>query len=115
MIISHLDKVDGKKVDHPDAKAVVMKVMISPAEGWNGWVMREFEIEEGGHTPRHTHPWPHINYIIEGNGELYMKGRHNRVTPGSFAYIPANTEHQFRNVGIKKLRFICIVPKEGHK
>jgi len=115
MIVSHLDEVKGIKIENKEAKGVVMKVLISPNEGWEGYVMREFEVDEGGHTPRHSHPWPHINYFISGEGELYLKGEKHKLKPGGFSYIPANTEHQFRNIGKEKFRFICIVPKDGHK
>jgi mannose-6-phosphate isomerase-like protein (cupin superfamily) len=36
------------------------------------------------------------------------------VGPGAYAYVPAGKPHQYRNAGSEPLRFICIVPKEGH-
>jgi quercetin dioxygenase-like cupin family protein len=75
--------------------------------------MRILTIEAGGHSPRHQHPWPHINYVIEGKGELYHAGETSTIGPGSVAYLPADTDHQFRNTGSKPLKFICIVPREG--
>jgi quercetin dioxygenase-like cupin family protein len=44
-----------------------------------------------------------------------IDGKINEVEEGSFAYVPANALHQFKNVGKKSFKFICIVPKEGHK
>jgi quercetin dioxygenase-like cupin family protein len=44
-----------------------------------------------------------------------IEGEVNPVEAGSYAYIPANSLHQFRNVGETQFKFICIVPKEGHK
>jgi quercetin dioxygenase-like cupin family protein len=37
------------------------------------------------------------------------------VEAGSYAYVPADKLHQFRNAGDGMFRFICIVPKEGHQ
>lgn len=115
MIVSHKNKVEGKKVDHPEVKDAMMKVLVSPKEGWEGNVMRVFTLEEGGYTPRHSHPWPHINYIISGKGTLHLDGEDHDLEAGSFAYVPADKLHQFQNKGNEKFEFICIVPEEGHK
>lgn len=102
-------------VTHPQAKDSSMKVLVSPNEGWEGYVMRVVEVEEGGYTPKHSHPWPHINYMIEGNGELMIDGQINKVEAGSYAFVANDKLHQFRNAGKGVFRFICIVPEEGHK
>ena len=114
MVISHKNKLNGIKVENPEAKGAEMKVLVSPKEGWEGHVMRVFAIEEGGFTPRHSHPWPHINYIIGGKGTLFLEGKENEIEAGSYAYVPAGETHQFQNTGSEKLEFICIVPEEGH-
>jgi mannose-6-phosphate isomerase-like protein (cupin superfamily) len=51
--------------------------------------------------------------VIEGKGELYHAGETSTIGPGSVAYLPADTDHQFRNTGSEPLKFICIVPREG--
>jgi quercetin dioxygenase-like cupin family protein len=115
MKIGHTDQLDSKHITHPDASNAAMKVLVSPTEGWEGYVMRVLEVEENGHTPKHSHPWPHINYMIEGEGELMMNGEVYPVKAGSYAYVPSDTLHQFKNVGKDLFKFICIVPEEGHK
>ena len=98
------------------AKDVNKKVLVGPAEGWEGWVMRLFTFAPGGHTPKHSHPWPHINYIVAGKGILYLDGKEHEVTAGSIAYIPGGKEHQFRNISESdEFAVICIVPEEGEK
>jgi len=96
------------------AKGASMKVLVSPNEGWEDYVMRLLEVEPGGYTPKHSHPWPHINYIVKGNGELFIDGVTHEVKTGSYAFVPGNKTHQFRNAGKEVFQFICIVPKEGH-
>lgn len=115
MFISNLEKIASKIVNMPDAKGVTAQVPVSPKEGWEGWVMRVFTIEPGGNTPRHIHPWPHINYIIGGEGVLFCDGSDNEIKKGGVAYVPSGIEHQFKNTGKENLEFICIVPQEGHK
>lgn len=60
-----------------------MKVLVSPKEGWDGYVMRVFEVGEAGFTPKHRHPWPHINYVLEGMGELLVDTIIHLVANGS--------------------------------
>ncbi|MBN2540415.1 MAG: cupin domain-containing protein [Bacilli bacterium] len=96
------------------AKTAAMKVLVSPKEGWEGYVMRVVEVGAFGYTPKHSHPWPHINYVIEGTGELEIDGVTHSVEAGAYAYVPGNSLHQFRNAGEADFRFICIVPEEGH-
>ncbi len=115
MIVSHMKDIQGNDIKSPEAKDALMKVLISPKEGWDGYVMRTVELDEGGYSPKHRHPWPHINYIIQGEGVLHLDGKDYEVEEGSFAYIPDDKIHQFSNKGKGKFIFICIVPERGHQ
>jgi len=115
MIVGNTKDITPKVIESKEVQGITMKVLVSPKEGWEGHVMRVFEVEPQGFTPKHSHPWPHINYIIKGHGELMIDGETTTITPGSYAYVPSDTLHQFRNVGEQSLEFICIVPEIGHK
>lgn len=108
---------DLKKIDFtgPLVHEASMKVLVSDSDGWDNHVMRVVELKENGYSPKHQHPWPHINYFLEGNGELEIDGIVTPVSAGNYAFVPGNTLHQFRNKGVNTFKFICIVPKEGHK
>jgi len=114
-MIGNIKDLQKHEVTHPAALNAAMKVLVSPSEGWEGYVMRVVEVEVGGFTPRHSHPWPHINYMIEGEGYVLYDNELKEVESGSFAFIPSGMEHQFQNRGNKVFKFICIVPEEGHK
>jgi len=113
MYVSSISRIKDLEVKAPGASQVLKKVLVGPKEGWDGWVMRLFTLKPGGHTPKHTHPWPHINYVTQGKGTLFAGGRENAVEAGSVAYVPADIEHQFINSGQEDFAFICIVPEEG--
>jgi len=115
MIVSHESKLEYTKINNELTKGASIKALISPNEGWDGHVMRVLELEVGGHSPRHEHPWPHINYILEGQGIVFLDGEEIEVKSGSYAYIPSGKMHQFINTGTSTFKFICIVPEEGHK
>lgn len=115
MIVANEKEVPVVTIDNPMVKAAGIKVLVGPDQGWGDYVMRVIELDEAGYSPAHAHPWPHINYMIEGQGVLLMGEQEHPVSAGSYAYVPADTHHQFKNTGKEKLRFICIVPKEGHQ
>jgi len=74
-----------------------------------------FSIEGEGCTPRHTHDWPHIVYITDGQGTLFMEGKEYPLTSGSTTYVPAGSLYQFSNTASEPFVFMCIVPTEGDK
>ena len=115
MIIAHEKEVMPNIIDSPEVKNAAMKVLIGQDQGWADHVMRIIELEPDGYSPKHAHPWPHINFMIEGSGVLMIEGQDYPVKQGSYAYVPADANHQFKNTGSSAFRFICIVPKEGHQ
>lgn len=115
MIVNHEKDVLGVQMENEQMKDVLKKVLIAPAQGWEGYVMRQFELGEGGFTPKHEHSWPHIIYILQGQGSLFLDGQDYPVESGSFAFIPGNKLHKFTNTSKDKFAFICIVPEEGDK
>ena len=115
MPIGHVKDIENKTINHPLADKAKMRALVGTSEGWDSHVMRVLELEPGGFTPRHQHDWPHINYVIEGEGTLFLNGQENVIQAGSYAYVPNNEFHQFQNTSDKVLKFICIVPTEGHK
>lgn len=114
-MVNHLNQTEKKYISNPEAKNAFMKVLVSEKEGWEDYVMRVVEVEKEGYTPKHQHPWPHINYVIQGQGEIMIDGVLNPVEAGSYAFVPADTLHQYKNTGDDVFKFICIVPKHGHK
>lgn len=114
MPYGHIKDLVKNPVNNPAAQDASITVVVGPELGWESHVMRVLEIEAGGHTPKHSHPWPHINYVLEGEGSLLVEGDVQIAKAGNYAYVPANTEHQFKAAANSALKFICIVPKEGH-
>lgn len=115
MIVSHVKDLLGTRINNSEVKNALKKTLISPDEGWDGYVMRVFELDPDGYTPKHTHPWPHINYFLSGKGSLHLDGKDYEVEAGGFAYVPSEKMHQFKNIGDERFIFLCIVPEEGDK
>lgn len=77
------------------------------------FAMREFELEPGGHTPKHFHPYEHEIYVLEGEGAI-VDGDHPRpLRPGDVVYVAPNDVHQFRNTGRGRFRMLCLIPNSA--
>ncbi|MFA7468701.1 MAG: cupin domain-containing protein [Desulfotomaculaceae bacterium] len=113
MYVDKVKNIKSVKLEAPGIANVLKRVLVGPQQGWEGWVMRHFTLGAAGYTPRHTHLWPHIIYILSGNGTLLLGEKEHEVKTGSTAYIPGGAEHQFRNPAGEDFSFICIVPEEG--
>jgi quercetin dioxygenase-like cupin family protein len=111
-MILHKDKdVKDIQIDMEGTEGVVKKILIGVEDGSLDIIMRLFRVEPGGHTPRHTHPYPHIVKWISGKGIIVDDmGGENELEVGMSAFIPGNEEHQFRNPYDEDCSFLCIIP-----
>ncbi len=114
MKIVKLNDVEKIKVEMDGAKGVWKQLPISMADGTPNFSVRVFSIEPNGHTPFHTHPFEHLNYIIKGHGTLVSEdGKEYDLFPGDFALVLPNERHQYKNKSSKDtFVMICAVPKE---
>lgn len=96
-----------------DHKGIEKRVVFGPGLFWDSHVARYFSVDAGEGSPFHQHDWPHFVLFLSGSGEALIMGKKHTVGEGSWAYVPSNTEHYFKNTGEKPLRFICIVPRKG--
>jgi quercetin dioxygenase-like cupin family protein len=96
------------------ACCVSKQVPVSKDDGSPQFAFRVFTIDPGGNTPYHTHPFEHINYIIDGNGVIVTEtGEERPVKKGDFALVLPGEKHQYKNTSAAEpLVMICAVPKE---
>lgn len=102
------------EISAPGYENIVGKVLVSPKEGWEGYVMRVFEVSENGYSGKHSHDYPHIVYILDGKGTLLLDGKEYPLEKESFTFIPPEKEHQLLNCGKDTFKFMCVVPERGH-
>ncbi len=111
MDIRHAMGVRAEPVSDPQAKDVTIRWLVGPDSGAPTFHMRQFDVGAGGHTPRHSHPWEHECYILQGQGKvLRPDGQLTPVKAGDVIYVQAGEEHQFLNDSWSKLTFLCMVP-----
>jgi len=112
MLIKKYDDITKEKVNVEGAYDTSIRWLIGKDSKAPNFYLRLFDIEPGGHTPRHTHPWEHEIYILEGNGKLNSKGKSIPFKKNYFALILPDEEHQIENTGDSVLKLLCIIPKQ---
>ncbi len=111
MKVKHFRGVKIIAADSEGAKGASLRWLLGPEDEMPNFHMRMVEVEAGGHTMHHKHPYEHECYILEGEGELLDEdGKVRVLKPGNATYVPADEVHQFRNKGESTFRFLCIIP-----
>ena len=113
MKVIHYTEVPGL-VPEGNFEGVSIRWVITDRDGAKGYAMRVFEIEPGGSTPFHRHPWEHAVFGLEGDGAVKTTTDEIPLREGVVMYIKPNEKHQFVNGGESILRFICVVPEEAY-
>lgn len=113
MIVEKYDQVEKKNVEKEGVEGVSIRWLIGRNSGAPNFYMRLFEVEPGGHSPFHSHPWEHEVYFLEGRGRLNTDRGSIAVERDHFALVMPDESHQFENTGDTPLKFICLIPREG--
>lgn len=111
-LIRNIDDAPGRPVDMAGVQGVTMAMMVGREHGAPNFSLRQFRVEPGGHTPRHSHDYEHEVFVVSGAGTVLLEGRERSVRAGDVIYVPADQEHQFRADAGAGLRFLCLVPVE---
>lgn len=109
-MIRNIDEVERTPVMMDGASGARMAVMVGREDGVPNFAIRQFEVEPGGHTPEHSHPYEHEVYVISGGGTVLLHGERRPIKSGDVIYVEADSVHQFRASGDTGLRFLCAVP-----
>ncbi|MAY73475.1 MAG: cupin [Phycisphaerae bacterium] len=109
-VIRNIDDTPRSPVQMDGVSGASMAIMVGREDGAPNFALRQFEVEPGGHTPRHSHDYEHEVYVVSGTGEILLEGAYRPIRGGDVIYVPAEEEHQFRASGADPLRFLCAVP-----
>ena len=101
--------VEAKDAEGGSSKLKV-RWLITKETGAENFAMRLFELEAGGHSPFHSHPWEHEVFILEGEGLVVSEEKEVKFKAGDVIFLPSNEKHQLRNNGDKSVKFLCLIP-----
>ena len=87
--------------------------LVGTSDNAPNFAMREFELEPGGHTPRHFHPYEHEIYVLQGEGAILDGDKERPLRPGDVVLVNPDDVHQFRNTGSTPFKMLCLIPNSA--
>jgi quercetin dioxygenase-like cupin family protein len=113
MKVTHYRQVEQAPVTMEGSSGCKVRWLVDETTGAPNFAMREYEVAPGGYTPRHSHPYEHEVFVLEGRGIVMEGDAEHRLAPGDVVLVAPNDVHQFRNTGPTPLRFLCLVPNSA--
>ncbi len=113
MRVKQNSEVPATEVTMDGAAGCRIRWLIGEVDQAPNFAMREFEVEPGGHTPKHTHDYEHEVFVLAGKGVLVDGNVEQPLAAGSVVYVAPNDVHQFRNTGQEPMRFLCLIPNSA--
>ncbi len=113
MKLNHFEDIAQKAVEMPGAEGCKVRWLIGRNDGATNFSMRQFEIEKGGFSPRHSHPYEHEVFVMAGKGTVLSDGVEHEIKAGDVVYVVPDEVHQFKNTGDEALQFLCLIPNSA--
>lgn len=113
MKVHSSDSIALQNVTMEGSSGCQVRWLLSRDDGAPSFAMRQFEVEPGGFTPRHHHPYEHEIYVVDGEGEVYEGDTPHRIKAGDVVLVKPDDVHQFKNTGDKALKFLCLIPNSA--
>ncbi len=113
MKITNYEAVQQNPVEMEGSDKCHVRILISEADGAPSFAMRQFEVEVGGHTPKHQHPYEHEIFVIDGVGTILEGETVHPLKKGDLVLVKPDEVHQFRNTGDQPFKFLCLIPNSA--
>jgi quercetin dioxygenase-like cupin family protein len=113
MKVNHYEAVPQQPVAMEGSQGCQVRSLLGEKDGTPNFAMRQFEVAPGGHTPRHSHPYEHEIFVLEGEGVVYEGPQPHPLKAGDVVLVRPDEIHQFRNTGSAPLKFLCLIPNSA--
>lgn len=113
MKVNHYEAVTQQPVEMEGSKGCHVRWLLGEKDGTPNFAMRQFEVSPGGYTPRHSHPYEHEVFVLEGEGVVLEGNEPHTLRAGDVVLVKPDEVHQFRNTGRSPLKFLCLVPNSA--
>ena len=113
MKVNHYQQVPQQAVDMEGAAGCSVRWLVGQQDGAPNFAMRQFEVAPGGHTPKHSHPYEHEVFVLEGEGVVLEGDTEHPLRAGDVVFVQPDDVHQFRNTGPRPMKFLCMVPNSA--
>ena len=71
MKVNDYRQVPQQPVEMEGSSGCSVRQLLGEKDGTPTFAMRQFEVAPGGFTPRHSHPYEHEVFVLEGEGEVF--------------------------------------------
>jgi quercetin dioxygenase-like cupin family protein len=113
MKVNNYQDVPQQPVTMEGSHGCRVRWLLGERDGTPSFAMRQFEVAPGGYTPRHSHPYEHEVFVLEGTGVVFEEDRPHKLAAGDVLLVRPDEVHQFRNTGTVPLKFLCLVPNSA--
>lgn len=113
MKVNQYEQVSLQPVVMEGSAGCQVRQLLGERDGTPNFAMRQFEVAPGGYTPRHSHPYEHEVFILEGEGVVYEGDRPHPLKAGDVVFVKPDEIHQFKNPGASPLKFLCLIPNSA--
>lgn len=110
MKVQSAQSVENKPVTMPGSHGCQVRWLVGEPDGAPNFAMRQFEVSPGGFTPKHSHPYEHEVFVLEGSGVVLEGQEEHPLRAGDVVFVKPDEIHQFRNTGNTPFKFLCVVP-----
>jgi quercetin dioxygenase-like cupin family protein len=108
--VVHYTRVPAEPAGEQAPGASLRWVIDEKNDGAPNFVLRMVEVEPGGHTPDHTHPFEHENFVFEGKGKVRIEDDWHELGPGDVVFVPPGMRHSYVNTADVTFKFLCAIP-----
>lgn len=113
MKVNPYQDVTQQPVEMEGSQGCSVRWLLGEKDGAPNFAMRQFEVAAGGFTPRHSHPYEHEVFVLEGEGEVFEGAVPHPLRAGDVVLVKPDEIHQFRNTGQAPLKFLCLIPNSA--
>jgi quercetin dioxygenase-like cupin family protein len=94
MKITRLEACAKSPVQMEGVRGAFKQVPLGKADGAPHFSVRVFTLEPGGYTPHHAHEAEHLNYVLQGRGQIMSDEGPRDIGPGDFVLVKPRERHQ---------------------
>jgi len=116
MLIRTMQDVEAQDMTPAGAQKTTIRVVFGPEQNAPTFALRQVDVQGGGSTPHHTHPYEHEVVVLEGNMKVVGPDGEKSAKAGDAVLIPPDEIHQFKNASeTEPAKLLCLIPVEHQK
>ena len=96
--------------DYDPSMRFITAFPVSAAQGTENSTVAYYEFEPGQHSGLHADNAEEVIYVADGEGEIFISGRQERLDAGGFVFVPSGVQHDVYAYGDRPLRLLSFFP-----